>query len=503
MTNTIPQGNLPANTPANPPLAPPTSSLGYIRRAVVLSIGTSQVVGTCVFVATLVNSIWNVGKLLISTLSIKIKESKIKKLQCPTQQLKTTPHEQKDAIIQLGNLLSFDKATQEAAQSQLKENGHVFIVSLLSMIPFFGLLLGGAYARAIGAGDSSHSSIARGAEGISHFLLGRFPGIESLGRKAFYPLFLPDRITTFHRTDQQLVDRYPKLLKSTNIDVERGDGKKHSISCVELLPILPERKTMVLFAGNCMLGTDMSPVGLDYQKKGWNVLMVTMGGYPGSDQGLDTSEESTIQDVHAVIREIERRNVADIGVHGFSIGSTLAMHATQMSDRVHVAVLDKPLASAQKVAVTMVSNTLRKQELPFHLLPTAVIRGAIAPSFPIHKRVGGVCDKKGDPYYTDGLDNEEKAQKFTGTLLCIGGAQDSMMGYDWDEQLEGYNHSFAKDISVAHAGAGDGLFIESLLSHEPELPPETEKERFKKASPAPHSSPSLGSQGQSEGAFFS
>ena len=56
---------------------------------------------------------------------------------------------------------------------------------------------------------------------------------------------------------------------------------------------------------------------------------------------------------------------------------------------------------------------------------------------------------------------------------------------------------------MAHAGAGDGLFIESLLSHEPELPPETEEERFKKASPAPHSSPSLGSQGQSEGAFFS
>jgi len=437
-------------------LADRTGKSAYISRAVVLSIGVSQAVGTCVIIANIVNSIWNLCKLAISSISLKVNESKIQTIKGRITRLQQegTPQKQREeqqkALEKFENLLSFDQAHREEAIGALKENAHGFVVALLGMIPFFGLLAGGAYAHTIEAKDPSISSVEKGAERVSHYLLGRFPGLEYLGRKAFFPLS-SSFIARHFKISEETTESSPSTRKIP-ISVERGDGKQHHIICHEMLSSKPqEAKTMILFSGNSMIGTDMQAAAQIYKEKGWNTIMVTMGGYPGSDSAIDTTEATTIQDVNAVLRYLENeRRVQEIGVHGFSIGCSLAMHATRLSDKVKVAILDKPFASVQKVAVTSVRNALGQKVRQFHLLPTAVIRGLIAPSFPIGCLVGGVRDKEGNPYRTDGFDNEAKAKTFDGKLLCIEGVADHMMSYDWDETYQCFNKNFADDIHAAH-----------------------------------------------------
>ena len=424
------------------PLAPQTGSCSYIARAVVLSTGTSQLLGSVVLIANTIRFLWNLAKLAFNSFAATIHSSRIETLKGRIQSLRQsgTPKEQiqanQDALEKLEKLLSFDEAAREDAKRELKENAHGFVIALLSMIPVFGLLLGGAYARAIGSGSPSDSSLERGVEGLSHHLLGRFPGLEWLGKKCFFPLstalgakrfkdmassfgelsmnhFLertresPEKRTAQYLrtclqsaspqiqeslepflqeleekqtplTSKDLLSFFVELARQSElqekkrhaaegvtrheITVDRGDGKPHQITCHQLLTSDPTAKTMILFHGNGMVGEQMTDTALQYQKKGWNVIMVTMGGYPDSDPSIGTSEESTIQDVHAVLREIEGRGVQEIGVHGFSIGCSLAMHATQLSSKVKVAVLDKPFSSVQNVAVTLLRNTMRKTD---------------------------------------------------------------------------------------------------------------------------------------------
>ena len=66
-----------------------------------------------------------------------------------------------------------------------------------------------------------------------------------------------------------------------------------------------------------------------YLEKGWNVLLPTMGGYPGSEP-VDggTSEASSYQDVEAIKIWLEKeKKVKTVGYHGVSIGGTLAFQA--------------------------------------------------------------------------------------------------------------------------------------------------------------------------------
>lgn len=205
------------------------------------------------------------------------------------------------------------------------------------------------------------------------------------------------------------------------IDVDRGDRKQHQITCHYCKgDVNPDNaKTMILFHGSGMVGPQMSEQAEKYMENGWNVLMVTMGGYPGSDEGVSTNETTSIQDVNAVIRYVESKGVETIGVYGFSLGASLAMNATQLSDKVKVAILDKPFDNGANVAANVVRNNTASESL----LPSAMIRGVMSVAFPTNRKVPGVPGA-----VTDGCNNVKKARAFKGKLIVMGGKYDDCMG---------------------------------------------------------------------------
>ena len=232
--------------------------------------------------------------------------------------------------------------------------------------------------------------------------------------------------------------RHAKTLPHTKkaIEVDRGDDKKHQILCHQIsakgIPgevetFDPKKRTMVLFHGNGMVGEDMRDEAEFYRNEGCNVFVVTMGGYPGSDEGLDTNEITTIQDVNAVLQYLDKKmGVKDIGVHGHSIGGTMATTAlTLRPDLVKVCVLSKTFTSAADVCANVVKNALGPLA---SVIPGAVTRGLVNAGFPSGINVYGVKAFDGKPYVTDGMNNEKRLQTFKGRLLTIGGSADPLMG---------------------------------------------------------------------------
>lgn len=226
-------------------------------------------------------------------------------------------------------------------------------------------------------------------------------------------------------------DKYFDALQPEEVlvNVDRGDRAKHKITCHYSKSDSNDdtSKTMILFHGNAMIGPQMSSSAARYKEQGWNVLMVTMGGYPGSDEGLSTNETTAIQDVNAILRFVESKGVETIGVHGFSLGASLAMHATKLSDKVQLAVLDKPFDSAPNVA----ANSIRNIAVSESLLPAAMIRGAMGAALPANRKVPGVPSG-----VTDGCDNVKKAGEFKGKLIVIGGKYDHLMGEGKSEKVQ-------------------------------------------------------------------
>ncbi len=108
-------------------------------------------------------------------------------------------------------------------------------------------------------------------------------------------------------------------------------------------------RSVILFHGTASVLDHMAGHADWYKKRGFNVLMVTMGGYPQSDpssgglirDGITTTEDSTYADAEAAVAHVKEKTrsedekeaeskVSDndrIVLHGNSMGTTLALHA--------------------------------------------------------------------------------------------------------------------------------------------------------------------------------
>jgi hypothetical protein len=121
-----------------------------------------------------------------------------------------------------------------------------------------------------------------------HLLMGGLGlPFANLARKIFYPLNGSStgcKSTVYGRL-QQLA-----------LPVDRGDNLRHEIAAYTFpsMPLTAESKVAVLFHGNGMTGDEMREAAGIYSKNSWTPLMVTMGGYPGSDEKITTSEASSI-----------------------------------------------------------------------------------------------------------------------------------------------------------------------------------------------------------------
>lgn len=276
----------------------------------------------------------------------------------PPSNLEERAQAEQTAIRTVQNCMTDDEIKREQALQSLKENAHSFVVSLLSIMPFLGLLTARAYAKTI----HGQSTITP-AEAIVRQLFKPMPGMSKLARFALFPISntsaqdhqnanpLHQSPIFFYVTEDTSVH-----CQEETIPVKRQDGKTHTITCHTVqLPNKLNNKKMLLFGGNKEIGLGMKDVAQKYLQQGWDVCMVTLGGYPGSDEGTTTTEVTAIQDIAAVLEHL--KDVPTLGVHGFSIGAALAMHAAQLSERIQLVVLDKPFTTPQDVAANLVRNT--------------------------------------------------------------------------------------------------------------------------------------------------
>ena len=88
----------------------------------------------------------------------------------------------------------------------------------------------------------------------------------------------------------------------------RGEDQFLDAMFLQGIDTSPNAPAVVIFHGNGVTCYQMYEMGKWYQNQGYNVLMPTMGGYPGSP-GVHTSEASSYQDVEAIKKYLEKRGL--------------------------------------------------------------------------------------------------------------------------------------------------------------------------------------------------
>lgn len=401
-----------------------SEELIQIAAAVGLSLGISQVAGSIVILTQIIAGIANiikVGGLAKQVFFLSLNERQFKHLPTDSEKL-----------LNYKNHLEGTKVELRNSKRDIKRNMHRIAASILCLCPVVGLIAASAYLSATDKVISNGSKVEMRTAAMAKLLVmgGPLGGLASkLAPKAIYPI--SGRELDSWQASNDFVSA--TIAKEIKIRVERGDGKKHEICChYSNTAEDSTAKTMVLFHGNGMIGSHMANRAEEYIEKGWNVLMVTMGGYPGSDPGVETNEATTIQDVNSVIQHLKKLGVTEIGVHGYSIGGTLAAHAMKLEpELINFGVLERTLNNGPGVVANMLTNVIAKnigQSFPkleklLLKIPHAVVWGIAEGALNTGREVPGVPG-----YFTDGLDNMEKVKGFKHNLVAIGGEEDDLMG---------------------------------------------------------------------------
>lgn len=368
------------------------ANIGLYTAGVLLSCGPSQVYGVIKGTIDLV-------KLVALKLSLSQLKNEGKTLN-------------KHAIVQIKNEINGKKTSLKA--------------DAVAMIPLVGAIFSW---RVLAPPDKAWSLNA--LKGVEHAAAHMLNDFHSSLRAILYPL---------GNNATSDMEHYDQVRSLTKLEIESGalpHAKLTQVpvtirnSNIEALELThpktegPEPPTVVVFHGNGMIGPEMLDVGQYYFSKGFNVIMPTMGGYPGSP-GCKTTEATSYQDVEAVKSYLINRGVKDVGYHGLSIGGTLAFQAATASTsnteklNTRFVVADQTLASARDVMANVVRNV---GVGAVARIAKGVALNAAPPS---HKVPIG----NGEYVYTDGCDNLKKA-KILGEkkipLFAIEADQDVLM----------------------------------------------------------------------------
>jgi len=206
------------------------------------------------------------------------------------------------------------------------------------------------------------------------------------------------------------------------------------------------RPTVVIFHGNAMTSEDMLKLGQYYYYLGYDALMPTMGGYPGSP-GISTTEESSYRDVEAIKLYLQNMGVTGVGYHGLSIGGSLAFQgavgetaATKLQTKFVVA--DQTFTAAEHTAENVVANGPGAAICPF-------ARGAARACFPQYRVDLG----RGVATRCDGLNNEEKTKRMRDRnipLFVVKASKDHIMAIKIeDEKGEHYEQNLGDRLLKA------------------------------------------------------
>lgn len=213
-----------------------------------------------------------------------------------------------------------------------------------------------------------------------------------------------------------------------------------------------EVPTVVLFTGNGDTGFNMLDTGRKhYLNKGYNILTVTIGGYPGSP-GVRTSEASCYQDIEAVKVFLRGMGVTQVAYHGLSLGGALAFQAAAGETNVHLETLFVVAAQTFTSTKDVAGNILG-----------APARGVMAAAIP----AGRLVELPGNKWIrTDGMNNLTKAEalrKKNIPLFCIKASQDRLMGRGRDYVNNVFKKNFADDLYAARYPEGEQLDKEDHL----------------------------------------
>lgn len=252
------------------------------------------------------------------------------------------------------------------------------------------------------------------------------PRGQSLVQNFVYPL--RNEIDLYKKINEGIFDQ---LFHSyEQLDLQTKDGRK--IDAVWIAGTgfgAQNKKTVILFHGNGTTLYGNGDTARWFHNQGLNVLLITLGGYPGrNDQPGITSELTTYHDAQAAVDYVKTRLAVDNGsilAYGMSIGGSLAFQVGAHNPGVHV----------------FTNQTFTKVvEVPDNAYPAlrSIGKGALTAGCPT-----GISD---GTFTTDGLDNRRKASLLQGSYFGIYAARDHMMG----KKQENFTHALVDAYRSTH-----------------------------------------------------
>lgn len=353
-------------------------SLLGLTAGVIASCGPSQVIGTGILVGTGVNAI-------------------IHKAQ---EKFTDDPH----------------KAAK--AREKLKRDKEIAKAAGLAMIPIIGVPLSGKFKNQ-GFGYSTADFISdaplvnRGISKIAN--MGGYP-LSGLDPEIFIGKYTG--FTSFAAM-RNITISYLNLGPQTEETMARQiqvpvEGRDNPLDAVWKPSGKPNAGTVILFHGNGMTLDGVLFQAQYFNSRGLNVYLQTMGGYPNSCAGTQTSELSTYEDVKAAVEKVKELtgNPANdkIIAYGISIGGSLAFQAGYKYPGIHV-ISDQTFTRISDVPQAMISSQWA---------------GAIGKEA-MKTKFDSDAVKVKDGYEIDGLNNVRKASQLQGSYFGLYSTVDQLM----------------------------------------------------------------------------
>lgn len=254
----------------------------------------------------------------------------------------------------------------------------------------------------------------------------------------FYKVLTEQNIKVFHAKEIKITTQDHRSLSATWIPSPKEFNK-----------------TAIIFHGNGVTHNCSFHIAEMYHTMEWNVLMVTMGGYPGSEQNVPISEQTNTYDALAAADYLLNKGVqpTEILSHGTSLGGSLATAVGVLIPGSHV-ITDQTFTKFSDVAKNQVSCQ------PLKIIAEEIAKCSLPEGIKFRATVLG----KEQILETDGLNNLARVARIQGKYLAIATKNDSLMNRSEAAQKEhieqlgpGHNseglelpNSFSHDLALAY-----------------------------------------------------
>lgn len=300
------------------------------------------------------------GLLGLTTLALKEVSHKVN-LAYLEHTAKQTPNSYREVELR-GHI----KEIKGFHQARANTNKNDFKACALLMVPIFGTMLTQRYGKV----DFQRRMGNTLAFPAANMTKGEY--VNSLMAGNLYKDFSGTAAEKFDacrrhtlRTLDPTYDNNPVSCPTKQVSITTGTGDPFSIS--EEDPHLdavwsphstPTDKTVVLFHPNAGVLDGMLTEAMYFKKKGFNILMVTTGGNPGTQGNppFVVNQASLSRDVTAVKNWLDANNVSkdNILAYGHSMGGSMALDMGARHPGVHV-IANKTFSVLTEVPKTMIN----------------------------------------------------------------------------------------------------------------------------------------------------